>query len=58
MKNSAAALSLDEERDLAQLALGRLFRLGSSPEQPGDMEQYDECRAIIMDYAERAGIRR
>lgn len=31
-----------------ELALGRIFRLGSRPTQPGDIEEYERCRAIIM----------
>lgn len=36
---------------LAALALGRIFRMGSRPTQPGDVEEYERCRAIIMDAA-------
>ena len=35
-----------------QLALGRIFRLMSRPEQPGDVEQYEQSRAIILDAAD------
>lgn len=38
-----------------QLALGRLFRIMSRPYQPGDIEQYERCRTIIMDAAEAEG---
>jgi hypothetical protein len=31
-----------------QLAIGRIFRLGSRPEKPGDAADYERCRAIIM----------
>lgn len=31
-----------------QLALGRIFRLMSRPEQPGDAEQYEAARAVIL----------
>ena len=36
--------------DLAQaeLALGRILRLASRPEQPGDIEEYERCRSIIL----------
>lgn len=33
----------------AQLALGRILRLASRPEQLGDIAEYERCRAIIMD---------
>jgi len=31
-----------------KLALGRLFRMMSRPERPGDGEDYAACRSIIM----------
>lgn len=37
---------------LAELALGRILRLGSRPTQPGDVAEYERCRAIIMDELE------
>lgn len=37
------------ERDrLTKLALGRLLALVSRPSRPGDVEQYEMCRAVIM----------
>jgi hypothetical protein len=41
-----------EKTKLAQLALGRIFRLASRPAQPGDIEEYHRCRAIILDALE------
>ncbi len=38
-----------------QLALGRIFSMGSRPTQPGDVECYEACRALILDYAESQG---
>lgn len=35
-----------------QLAIGRLFLMGSRSEQPGDVEAYMRCRAIILDHSE------
>jgi hypothetical protein len=35
-----------------RLALGRIFRLMSRPEQPGDAQQYEACRALILDASE------
>lgn len=32
----------------AELALGRILRMGSRPTQPGDMAEYERCKAIIM----------
>lgn len=34
-----------------QLALGRVFRLLSRPEQPGDAAQYEAARAVILAHA-------
>ncbi len=34
---------------LVELALGRIFRLGSRPTQPGDLKEYERCRRIIAD---------
>lgn len=31
-----------------ELALGRIFRLLSRPEQPGDVAEYERCRAIVL----------
>lgn len=41
-----------DKQALAQLALGRIFRLASRPVQPGDIEEYHRCRAIILDALE------
>ena len=38
-----------------QLALGRIFRMLSRPFEPGDIEQYERCQAIIMAEAEAEG---
>ena len=43
--------STDEERRAVRLALGRILRLGSRPERPGDLEEYERCRAIILNIA-------
>lgn len=32
----------------AGLALGRILRMASRPSLPGDVEEYERCRAIIM----------
>lgn len=31
-----------------ELAIGRILRMGARPTQPGDVEEYERCRAIIM----------
>ena len=35
-----------------QLAIGRIFRLASRPHQPGDIAEYERCRALILDHSE------
>lgn len=40
-----------EQKKAFELALGRIFRMGSRPSQPGDVEEYERCRAIIIDMA-------
>lgn len=41
-----------ERRALAELALGRLFRIGSRPFKEGDIAEYYRCRAIVLDAVE------
>ena len=44
-------ISLDEEESLVvTLAIGRLFRILSRPHQPGDLEEYERCRAVVMSH--------
>ncbi len=38
-----------EDRASVNLALGRLFRIMSRPEQPGDVDEYHRCHSVIMD---------
>lgn len=40
-----------ETKKLVDLAIGRILRMGSRPTQPGDAEEYERCRAIIMEHA-------
>ena len=39
----------EDERIITELAIGRILRLGSRPEQPGDVEDYERYRQIVMD---------
>ena len=41
-----------EREQAVNLALGRIFSLMSRPTQPGDVAEYERCRAIIMDLCE------
>lgn len=36
-------------RRTMNLALGRLFRMGARPEQPGDAKEFHRIRGIFMD---------
>ena len=42
-------LDSQEARALCQLALGRILRLASRPSAPGDVEQYERCRALMAE---------
>lgn len=48
-------MSADRSK-VIELALGRIFRMGARPTQPGDVAEYERCRAIIMDAAAEEGI--
>lgn len=37
-----------EDTAAFELAFGRILRMGARPTQPGDIEEYERCRAIIM----------
>lgn len=41
-----------EDSKIVQLAIGRILRLASRPEQPGDMAEYYRCRSLILDRCE------
>ena len=41
-----------EARQIALLAIGRVLRLMTRPTQPGDIEMYETCKSIVLDYAE------
>lgn len=45
-----------DKKALAQLALGRIFKLASRPTQEGDIQEYERCRAIILDALEPSEI--
>ena len=36
------------DRQAVNLAIGRIFRLASRPAQPGDVADYERCRAVIL----------
>lgn len=35
-----------------QMALGRIFKLMSRPEQPGDIAQYEAARRVVIAYSD------
>ena len=37
-----------DEHQVVQLAIGRLFRLGSRPAQPGDAADFEKVRAVLL----------
>jgi hypothetical protein len=44
----AAALTPEERTAAVRLAMGRILKLGSRPAQPGDVEEYERCRLVIL----------
>jgi hypothetical protein len=51
---SKVTSSATDQQKLVELAIGRIFRLGSRPARPGDVEEYERCRAVILDATEPA----
>lgn len=46
--NTPRRTDAEQQRDqIMSLALGRIFRLGSRPTQPGDIEQYEAARRVF-----------
>lgn len=50
--NTATSEEISAAPIEVRLALGRIFRLMSRPAQPGDLRQYEACRALILDASE------
>lgn len=38
-----------EKQDAVRLALGRIFGMMLRPSEAGDVEEYERCRAIVLD---------
>ena len=36
-------MNIQEGDQAVRLAMGRIFRMGSRPTQPGDMAEYERC---------------
>lgn len=49
-------MSLADHRRAAELALGRIFRMGARPSQPGDADMFERCRAVILEAADAGAI--
>lgn len=43
------------DRTAGNMALGRIFQLMSRPFQPGDIEEYERCRAAVLNVAPPGG---
>lgn len=43
-----------EDRTIINLAIGRIFRMASRPEQPGDAAEFQRCRGLIEMPEDRA----
>lgn len=41
------------EKHIAELAIGRIFRIMSRPYRDGDVEQYHRCRSIVMEITDQ-----
>lgn len=39
----------NEAKSTVNLALGRILRMASRPTKPGDVAEYNRCRAIVLD---------
>lgn len=48
----AKGMSEAEKTAAVQMAIGRIFRMGSRPSQPGDVAEYYRCRNLVMDLLE------
>ena len=41
-----------EDQQAVNLAMGRLFQIMSRPHKPGDLNDYEDCRRVILDLCE------
>lgn len=48
LMNGIEQSSNSELETLITLCIGRVLRLGSRPEQSGDIEQYEQCRWLAI----------
>lgn len=40
---------------VAELAFGRILRMAARPAQPGDVAEYERCRALLLDELDPSG---
>jgi hypothetical protein len=45
-------MNADHGCSAVSLAIGRILRMASRPTQPGDIAEYERCRALILDLCE------
>jgi hypothetical protein len=46
-----------QAKKVMELSFGRILKLGSRPEQPGDIEDYEKAKGVFLDAAEYLGIK-
>jgi hypothetical protein len=54
IRNMTTTTKKTDRETVIALALGRIFRMGARPTQPGDVEEYERCRAIILKATEES----
>lgn len=37
-----------DQKQMVNMAIGRIFRMASRPEQAGDVAEYERCRRLIL----------
>jgi len=56
--NKISRATIEEKKMLMNLSLGRIFKLMSRPFQKGDIQQYEEAKAIFIQCAEDLGLKK
>jgi hypothetical protein len=47
-RDTRSTVTNKERNRIMEMALGRIFLLGSRPTQPGDIEQYEKARHALL----------
>jgi hypothetical protein len=50
--NQKVSVSTENDDLPVRLALGRIFKLLSRPEHPGDVRQYEAARSVVLNHLE------